>query len=43
MCGKGSSFNQKFRVCDWNYNVDCDKAPDWYYLNDLTYEDDSDK
>jgi len=37
MCDKETSFNQKFRVCDWNYNVDCESSPDWYYLNDLTY------
>eukprot|EP00095_Tigriopus_kingsejongensis_P007240 snap_masked-scaffold435_size171904-processed-gene-0.7 protein:Tk07240 transcript:snap_masked-scaffold435_size171904-processed-gene-0.7-mRNA-1 annotation:"hypothetical protein DAPPUDRAFT_106356" len=38
MCDKMTAFNQKFRVCDWAYNVDCETAPDWYYLNDLTYE-----
>jgi len=40
MCGNNTSFNQKFRVCDWNYNVDCPASPDWYYLNDLTYRTD---
>lgn len=40
MCGNETSFNQKFRVCDWNYNVDCAASPDWYYLNDLTYRTD---
>jgi len=40
MCGNNTSFNQKFRVCDWNYNVDCPNSPDWYYLNDLTYRTD---
>ena len=29
MCGNNTSFNQKFRVCDWNYNVDCPNSPDW--------------
>ena len=29
MCGKGTTFNQKFRVCDWTKNVDCAKAQDW--------------
>lgn len=29
MCGNETSFNQKFRVCDWNYNVDCESSPDW--------------
>jgi len=40
MCGNNTSFNQKFRVCDWNYNVDCQSSPEWYYLNDLTYRQD---
>lgn len=43
MCGSETSFNQKFRVCDWNYNVDCAASPDWYYLNDLTYRTDPPK
>ncbi|TRY68772.1 hypothetical protein TCAL_06196 [Tigriopus californicus] len=38
MCDKMTAFNQKYRVCDWAYNVDCETSPDWYYLNDLTYE-----
>lgn len=29
MCANETSFNQKFRVCDWNYNVDCASSPDW--------------
>jgi len=43
MCANETSFNQKFRVCDWNYNVDCESSPDWYYLNDLTYRTDPPK
>lgn len=43
MCGDETSFNQKYRVCDWNYNVDCAASPDWYYLNDLTYREDPPK
>jgi len=43
MCANETSFNQKFRVCDWNYNVDCASSPDWYYLNDLTYREDPPK
>lgn len=43
MCANETSFNQKFRVCDWNYNVDCAASPDWYYLNDLTYRTDPPK
>ena len=29
MCDKMTAFNQKFRVCDWAYNVDCAASPDW--------------
>ena len=29
MCDKNTAFNQKFRVCDWAYNVDCEAAPNW--------------
>jgi len=43
MCANETSFNQKFRVCDWNYNVDCASSPDWYFLNDLTYRTDPPK
>lgn len=43
MCANETSFNQKFRVCDWTYNVDCEEAPEWYYLNDLTYRTDPPK
>ena len=37
MCGNETSFNQKFRVCDWNYNVDCASSPDWWVT--ITYSD----
>lgn len=43
MCANETSFNQKFRVCDWTYNVDCEASPEWYYLNDLTYRTDPPK
>jgi hypothetical protein len=43
MCGNETSFNQRFRVCDWSYNVDCQDSPNWYYLNDLTYRTDPPK
>ena len=29
MCDKNTAFNQKFRVCDWAYNVDCEASPYW--------------
>lgn len=30
MCDKMTAFNQKYRVCDWAYNVDCEASPDWW-------------
>ncbi|BES97494.1 Chitin Hypothetical protein Peritrophin-A domain [Nesidiocoris tenuis] len=37
ICANDTSFNQQYRICDWDYNVNCAEAPDWYYLNELTY------
>ncbi|XP_022693165.1 uncharacterized protein LOC111262846 isoform X2 [Varroa jacobsoni] len=39
ICPPLTLFNQKFRVCDWAYNVQCEEAIDHYYLNELTYEE----
>ena len=36
MCANETSFNQKFRVCDWNYNVDCASSPDWWDIDCIT-------
>jgi len=43
MCQNDTSFNQQYRICDWSYNVDCDNAQDWFYLNELTYVTDPPK
>jgi hypothetical protein len=40
ICANGTTFNQKFRICDWPFNVKCGDAPNWYFLNDQTYETD---
>lgn len=37
MCANDTAFNQEYRICDWQYNFDCDNAQDWFYLNELTY------
>ncbi|XP_018324402.1 uncharacterized protein LOC108736459 [Agrilus planipennis] len=36
-CASGTSFNQEYRICDWDYNFNCSEAHKWYYLNSLTY------
>ena len=38
ICPNETAFNQEYRVCDWEYNVDCQGSNTWYYLNDITYE-----
>lgn len=38
ICANDTAFNQRYRVCDWEYNVNCADSPNFYYLNDLTYE-----
>ncbi|KAK2726020.1 U-scoloptoxin(01)-Er1a-like isoform X2 [Artemia franciscana] len=43
MCGNGTAFNQEFRICDFIYNFDCNEAPKWFYLNELTYVTDPPK
>lgn len=43
ICANDTSFNQEYRVCDWEYNFDCSQAPQWYYLNELTYVTDPPK
>ncbi|XP_045460172.1 uncharacterized protein LOC123670688 [Harmonia axyridis] len=40
MCANDTSFNQEYRICDWEYNFNCSEAPMWYYLNELTYATD---
>lgn len=29
VCANDTSFNQEFRICDWEYNFDCADAPKW--------------
>lgn len=43
LCGHNTAFNQKYRVCDWINNFDCNDAPNWFYLNELTYVTDPPK
>ncbi|CAH1401642.1 unnamed protein product [Nezara viridula] len=43
ICANDTSFNQQYRVCDWDYNVNCGDAQSWYYLNELTYVTDPPK
>ncbi|XP_015585629.1 GATA zinc finger domain-containing protein 14-like [Cephus cinctus] len=33
LCPGGSIFNQKYFVCDWWYDFECDDATELYYLN----------
>jgi len=36
-CPNLTLFNQRFFVCDWSYNVDCNSAHQYYSLNDALY------
>lgn len=38
ICPNETAFNQEYRVCDWEYNVNCQDSVKWYHLNDLTWE-----
>ncbi|KAF5304768.1 hypothetical protein FQA39_LY09545 [Lamprigera yunnana] len=29
VCANETSFNQEFRICDWEYNFDCSEAEKW--------------
>jgi len=40
-CPNLTLFNQRFFVCDWSYNVDCDSAHLHFSLNDRLYESQS--
>ncbi|XP_070509537.1 spidroin-2-like isoform X2 [Chironomus tepperi] len=35
LCPNGTLFNQRFFVCDWYMNVDCEGSDKYYNLNDL--------
>ena len=34
LCPNGTLFNQQYFVCDWWFNVDCDRTEYFYSLND---------
>lgn len=29
ICPQNTSFNQEYRICDWEYNFNCSDAPKW--------------
>lgn len=29
ICANDTSFNQQYRICDWDYNVNCGDAQNW--------------
>jgi len=37
-CPNLTLFNQQYFVCDWEYNVDCSSAPQYYSLNSALYK-----
>ncbi|XP_064475410.1 uncharacterized protein LOC135389277 [Ornithodoros turicata] len=39
LCPVGTIFNQKYFVCDWWKNVDCNEATSYYNLNDELYKE----
>ena len=34
VCPNGTLFNQQYFVCDWWFNVDCDRTEEFYDLNE---------
>jgi len=40
MCGNNTIFNQRYRNCDWPFNVRCKNSSNWFFLNELTYATD---
>ena len=34
LCPNGTLFNQQYFVCDWWFNVDCDRTEHFYSLNE---------
>ncbi|XP_045119678.1 uncharacterized protein LOC123509454 [Portunus trituberculatus] len=39
LCPKGTIFNQKYIVCDWWYNVDCPRSPEFFDINQDFFKD----
>lgn len=42
LCANETSFNQEYRICDWDYNFNCTESPVSYeiprFLGTYTYE-----
>ncbi|XP_059062592.1 U-scoloptoxin(01)-Cw1a-like [Achroia grisella] len=41
VCAPGTVFNQRLRVCDWFYKVDCQNSPGYYGINEDLYKDET--
>ncbi|XP_042209522.1 U-scoloptoxin(01)-Er1a-like [Homarus americanus] len=39
LCPNGTVFHQEYFICDLWFNVDCNKAVDFYFLNEYIYKD----
>lgn len=39
LCPNGTLFNQEFLVCDWWNRVDCDRAEDFYSINESIFRE----
>lgn len=41
LCAAGTVFNQRTRVCDWFFKVDCQNSPSYYGINEDLYKDEN--
>ncbi|CAH2056633.1 unnamed protein product, partial [Iphiclides podalirius] len=41
LCAAGTVFNQRTRVCDWFFKVDCQTSPAYYGVNEDLYKDEA--
>ncbi|XP_049882939.1 U-scoloptoxin(01)-Cw1a-like [Pectinophora gossypiella] len=41
LCGPGTVFNQRTRVCDWFFKTDCPNAVAYYGVNEDLYKDEA--
>ncbi|XP_052743099.1 U-scoloptoxin(01)-Er1a-like [Bicyclus anynana] len=41
ICAPGTVFNQRTRVCDWFFQVDCPNSPAFYGVNEDLYKDEA--
>ncbi|CAB3223088.1 unnamed protein product [Arctia plantaginis] len=39
ICAPGTAFNQRTRVCDFFFNVDCQNSASYYSINEDLYKD----